>query len=179
MKKYCYILKISSFKNLGFFINKKLEKNLIQILNRAKNPIVILANPIVYLLMEKVIKSYSNKAIFIGQMHSSADFVFDSKGLYCVYPYIIKNKYPKLDKILFLSTAYSKQISEAYQIPTYKMGAIANPLPRYINVSNSETSFNKSIISFGVPIRCNIGFEAISPTKSKIVPEIIASPIAL
>ena len=130
------------------FFNKKLEKNLIQVLDRAKVPIVILANPIVYLLMEKVIKSYSNKAIFIGQMHSSADFVFDSKGLYCVYPYIIKNKYPKLDKILFLSTAYSKQISEAYQIPTYKMGAIANPLPRYINVSNSETSFNKSIISF-------------------------------
>lgn len=130
------------------FFNKKLEKNLIQVLDRAKDPIVILANPIVYLLMEKVIKSYSNKAIFIGQMHSSADFVFDSKGLYCVYPYIIKNKYPKLDKILFLSTAYSKQISEAYQIPTYKMGAIANPLPRYINVSNSETSFNKSIISF-------------------------------
>lgn len=121
---------------------------MIQVLDRAKDPIVILANPIVYLLMEKVIKSYSNKAIFIGQMHSSADFVFDSKGLYCVYPYIIKNKYPKLDKILFLSTAYSKQISEAYQIPTYKMGAIANPLPRYINVSNSETSFNKSIISF-------------------------------
>lgn len=130
------------------FFNKKLEKNLIQVLDRAKAPIVILANPIVYLLMEKVIKSYSNKAIFIGQMHSSADFVFDSKGLYYVYPYIIKSKYPKLDKILFLSTAYSKQISEAYQIPTYKMGAIANPLPRYINVSNSETSFNKSIISF-------------------------------
>lgn len=130
------------------FFNKKLEKNLIQVLDRAKDPIVILANPIVYLLMEKVIKSYSNKAIFIGQMHSSADFVFDSKGLYCVYPYIIKNKYPKLDKILFLSTAYSKQISEAYQIPTYKMGAIANPLPRYINVSTSETGFAKSIISF-------------------------------
>ena len=130
------------------FFYKKLEKNLIQVLDRAKAPIVILANPIVYLLMEKVIKSYSNKAIFIGQMHSSADFVFDSKGLYYVYPYIIKSKYPKLDKILFLSTAYSKQISEAYQIPTYKMGAIANPLPRYINVSNSETSFNKSIISF-------------------------------
>ena len=130
------------------FITKKLEKSLIQVLDRAKNPIVILANPIVYLLMEKVIKSYSSKAIFIGQMHSSADFVFDSKGLYSVYPYLIKNKYPKLDKILFLSTAYSKQISEVYQIPIKKMGAIANPLPRYINISNSETSFNKSIISF-------------------------------
>jgi exopolysaccharide phosphotransferase SCO2592 len=130
------------------FINKKLEKSLIQVLDRAKDPIVILANPIVYLLMEKVIKSYSNKAIFIGQMHSSADFVFDSKGLYYVYPYIIKNKYPKLDKILFLSTAYSKQISEAYQIPIKKMGAIANPLPRYIKDSNSEINFDKSIISF-------------------------------
>ncbi|VTT07775.1 Glycosyl transferase, group 1 [Streptococcus gordonii] len=130
------------------FFNKKLEKSLIQVLDRAKDPIVILANPIVYLLMEKVIKSYSNKAIFIGQMHSSADFVFDSKGLYYVYPYIIKNKYPKLDKILFLSTAYSKQISEAYQIPIKKMGAIANPLPRYIKDSNSEINFDKSIISF-------------------------------
>ena len=111
-------------------ITKKLEKNLIQVLEKAKNPIVILANPIVYLLMERVIKLYSNTVIFIGQMHSSADFVFDSKGLYSIYPYIIKNKYPKLDKILFLSEDYSKKISEAYQIPLKKMGAIANPLPR-------------------------------------------------
>ena len=130
------------------FITKKLEKNLIQVLEKAKNPIVILANPIVYLLMERVIKLYSNTVIFIGQMHSSADFVFDSKGLYSIYPYIIKNKYPKLDKILFLSDDYSKKISEVYQIPLKKLGAIANPLPRYINISNSGTSFNKSIISF-------------------------------
>lgn len=130
------------------FITKKLEKNLIQVLEKAKNPIVILANPIVYLLMERVIKLYSNTVIFIGQMHSSADFVFDSKGLYSIYPYIIKNKYPKLDKILFLSEDYSKKISEAYQIPLKKMGAIANPLPRYINISNSVGSFDKSIISF-------------------------------
>ena len=130
------------------FITKKLEKSLIQVLDRAKDPIVILANPIVYLLMERVIKLYSDTVIFIGQMHSSADFVFDSKGLYSVYPYLIKNKYPKLDKILFLSNAYSKQISEAYQIPIKKMGAIANPLPRYINISTSETGFAKSIISF-------------------------------
>jgi glycosyltransferase len=130
------------------FITKKLEKNLIQVLEKAKNPIVILANPIVYLLMERVIKLYSNTVIFIGQMHSSADFVFDSKGLYSIYPYIIKNKYPKLDKILFLSEDYSKKISEAYQIPLKKLGAIANPLPRYINISNSVGSFDKSIISF-------------------------------
>lgn len=130
------------------FIAKKLEKNLIQVLEKAKNPIVILANPIVYLLMERVIKLYSNTVIFIGQMHSSADFVFDSKGLYSIYPYIIKNKYPKLDKILFLSEDYSKKISEAYQIPLKKLGAIANPLPRYINISNSVGSFDKSIISF-------------------------------
>ena len=130
------------------FITKKLEKNLIQVLENAKNPIVILANPIVYLLMERVIKLYSNTVIFIGQMHSSADFVFDSKGLYSIYPYIIKNKYPKLDKILFLSEDYSKKISEAYQIPLKKLGAIANPLPRYINISNSVGSFDKSIISF-------------------------------
>lgn len=130
------------------FINKKLEKNLIQVLDKAKNPIVILANPIVYLLMEKVIKSYSNQAIFIGQMHSSADFVFDSKGLYSIYPYIIKHKYPKLDKILFLSSDYSKKISEAYHIPFKKMEAIANPLPRYINISNIEGIFDKSTISF-------------------------------
>lgn len=130
------------------FITKKLEKNLIQVLEKAKNPIVILANPIVYLLMERVIKLYSNTVIFIGQMHSSADFVFDSKGLYSIYPYIIKNKYPKLDKILFLSEDYSKKISEAYQIPLKKLGAIANPLPRYINISNGVGSFDKSIISF-------------------------------
>ena len=125
------------------FFSKKLDTILSDLLAKSKNPMVILANPIVYLLME-----FSNRAFFIGQMHSSADFVLECKGIYKVYPYIIKNKYPKLDCIMFLSDSYSELISHHYKIPLEKFVAITNPLPRYIEVSENDYQKKSKIISF-------------------------------
>ena len=130
------------------YYSKKLEKELTVLLSQSKNPMVILANPIVYLLMEKSLKKFSNTAFFIGQMHSSADFVLECKGIYKVYPYIIKNKYPKLDCIMFLSDSYSEVISNHYNIPLEKFVAITNPLPRYIKVSEVLDNEKSKVISF-------------------------------
>ena len=130
------------------FFSKKLDTILSDLLAKSKNPMVILANPIVYLLMEKSLKKFSNHAFFIGQMHSSADFVLECKGLYKVYPYIIKNKYPKLDCIMFLSDSYSELISQHYKIPLEKFVAITNPLPRYIEASENDYQEKSKIISF-------------------------------
>lgn len=133
------------------FFSKKLEKKLTDILSQSKETIVILANPIVYLLMEKSLKEFSNIAFFIGQMHSSADFVLECKGIYKVYPYIIKNKYPKLDCMMFLSNSYSEVISNHYNIPLKKFVAIPNPLPRYIEVSEESEELRQeksTVISF-------------------------------
>ena len=130
------------------YYSKKLEKELTVLLSQSKNPMVILANPIVYLLMEKSLKKFSNCAFFIGQMHSSADFVLKCKGIYKVYPYIIKNKYPKLDCIMFLSDSYSEVISNHYNIPLEKFVAITNPLPRYIKVSEVLDNEKSKVISF-------------------------------
>lgn len=130
------------------FFSKKLEKKLTDILSQSKETIVILANPIVYLLMEKSLKEFSNTAFFIGQMHSSADFVLECKGIYKVYPYIIKNKYPKLDCMMFLSNSYSEVISNHYNIPLKKIVAIPNPLPRYIEVSEELRQEKSTVISF-------------------------------
>lgn len=130
------------------FFSKKLEKKLTDILSQSKETIVILANPIVYLLMEKSLKEFSNIAFFIGQMHSSADFVLECKGIYKVYPYIIKNKYPKLDCMMFLSNSYSEVISNHYNIPLKKFVAITNPLPRYIKVSEVLDKEKSKVISF-------------------------------
>lgn len=133
------------------FFSKKLEKKLTDILSQSKETIVILANPIVYLLMEKSLKEFSNTAFFIGQMHSSADFVLECKGIYKVYPYIIKNKYPKLDCMMFLSNSYSEVISNHYNIPLKKIVAIPNPLPRYIEVSEESEELRQeksTVISF-------------------------------
>lgn len=85
-------------------------------LSKNNDAIVILANPIVYLLMDNIIRKWRDSATFIGQMHSSAEFVLDSQGLYSVYPFIIKHFYPKLDKILFLTPEDSKIIQDAYAI---------------------------------------------------------------
>lgn len=130
------------------FFSKKLEKKLTDILSQSKETIVILANPIVYLLMEKSLKEFSNTAFFIGQMHSSADFVLECKGIYKVYPYIIKNKYPKLDCMMFLSNSYSEVISNHYNIPLEKFVAITNPLPRYIGESENDYQEKSKVISF-------------------------------
>lgn len=130
------------------YYSKKLEKELTVLLSQSKNPMVILANPIVYLLMEKSLKKFSNTAFFIGQMHSSADFVLECKGIYKVYPYIIKNKYTKLDCIMFLSNSYSEVISNHYNIPLEKFVAITNPLPRYIKVSEVLDKEKSKVISF-------------------------------
>lgn len=130
------------------YYSKKLEKELTVLLSQSKNPMVILANPIVYLLMENSLKKFSNRAFFIGQMHSSADFVLECKGIYKVYPYIIKNKYPKLDCIMFLSDSYSEVISNHYNIPLEKFVAITNPLPRYIKVSEVLDNEKSKVISF-------------------------------
>lgn len=130
------------------YYSKKLEKELTVLLSQSKNPMVILANPIVYLLMEKSLKKFSNTAFFIGQMHSSADFVLECKGIYKVYPYIIKNKYTKLDCIMFLSDSYSEVISNHYNIPLEKFVAITNPLPRYIKVSEVLDKEKSKVISF-------------------------------
>lgn len=130
------------------FLSKKLDTILSDLLSRSNKPIVILANPIVYLLMEKSLKKFSNTAFFIGQMHSSADFVLECKGIYKVYPYIIKNKYPKLDCMMFLSDSYSKVISNHYNIPLEKFVAITNPLPRYIEESENDYQEKSKVISF-------------------------------
>lgn len=130
------------------YFSKKLEKELTDLLSQSQDPIIILANPIVYLLMGKTFKNFSNNTIFIGQMHSSADFVLECKGLYKVYPYIIKNKYPKLDCIMFLSDSYSELISQHYKIPLEKFVAITNPLPRYIEASENDYQEKSKIISF-------------------------------
>lgn len=130
------------------YLSKKLEKELTDLLSQSQDPIIILANPIVYLLMGKTFKNFSNNTIFIGQMHSSADFVLECKGIYKVYPYIIKNKYPKLDCIMFLSDSYSEVISNHYNIPLEKFVAIPNPLPRYIKVSEELHQEKSKVISF-------------------------------
>ena len=130
------------------YLSKKLEKELTDLLSQSQDPIIILANPIVYLLMGKTFKNFSNNTIFIGQMHSSADFVLECKGIYKVYPYIIKNKYPKLDCIMFLSDSYSEVISNHYNIPLEKFVAITNPLPRYIKVSEVLDKEKSKVISF-------------------------------
>ncbi|MDG3131781.1 glycosyltransferase [Streptococcus suis] len=130
------------------FISKKLSNILEDKLNRNKDTIIILANPIVYLLMENVIKRWKERAVFIGQMHSSADFVLNSKGLYSVYPFIIKHFYPKLDKILFLTPEDSKIIQDSYSIDSDRLGAIGNPLPNYIYRDIHSVDISKSIISF-------------------------------
>lgn len=130
------------------FLSKKLNTILSDLLSKSNKPIVILANPIVYLLMENSLKKFSNTAFFIGQMHSSADFVLECKGIYKVYPYIIKNKYPKLDCMMFLSDSYSEVISNHYNIPLKKFVAIPNPLPNYIEVSEESHQEKSTIISF-------------------------------
>lgn len=130
------------------YFSKKLEKELTDLLSQSQDPIIILANPIVYLLMGKTFKNFSNNTIFIGQMHSSADFVLECKGIYKVYPYIIKNKYPKLDCIMFLSDSYSEVISNHYNISLEKFVAIPNPLPRYIKVSEELHQEKSKVISF-------------------------------
>ncbi|HFU4377744.1 TPA: glycosyltransferase [Streptococcus suis] len=135
-----------------FFVEKLFSKKLNTILeeklNQNKDTIVILANPIVYLLMDNVIRKWKGSATFIGQMHSSADFVLDSRGLYLVYPLIIKHFYPKLDKILFLTPEDSKIIQDAYAIEAAKMGAIGNPLPNYIHKDKQLVNINNKVISF-------------------------------
>ena len=128
--------------------SKKLDTILSDLLSKSNKPIVILANPIVYLLMEKSLKKFSNTAFFIGQMHSSADFVLECKGIYKVYPYIIKNKYPKMDCMMFLSDSYSEVISNHYNIPLEKFVAITNPLPRYIGESENDYQEKSKVISF-------------------------------
>ena len=128
--------------------SKKLDTILSDLLSKSNKPIVILANPIVYLLMEKSLKKFSNTAFFIGQMHSSADFVLECKGIYKVYPYIIKNKYPKMDCMMFLSDSYSEVISNHYNIPLEKFVAITNPLPRYIGDSENDYQEKSKVISF-------------------------------
>ncbi len=130
------------------FLSKKLDTILSDLLSKSNKPIVILANPIVYLLMENSLKKFSNTAFFIGQMHSSADFVLECKGIYKVYPYIIKNKYPKLDCMMFLSDSYSEVISNHYNISLEKFVAIPNPLPRYIKVSEESHQEKSKVISF-------------------------------
>lgn len=130
------------------FFDKKLEKIIEDKLIQSENPILILANPIVYLLMEQCIKKWKNRAVFIGQMHSSSSFVLDCKGIYAVYPYIISQKYPNLDQILFLTESDAAVIQEYYQLPKDKMGAIPNPLPNYLVDSNVKHSPKKQLLSF-------------------------------
>lgn len=135
-----------------FFVEKLFSKKLNNILedklSKNNDAIVILANPIVYLLMDNIIRKWRDSATFIGQMHSSADFVLDSRGLYLVYPLIIKHFYPKLDKILFLTPEDSKIIQDAYAIDAAKMGAIGNPLPNYIHKDKQLVNINNKVISF-------------------------------
>ncbi|HEM3527080.1 glycosyltransferase [Streptococcus suis] len=135
-----------------FFVEKIFSKKLNNILedklSKNNDAIVILANPIVYLLMDNIIRKWRDSATFIGQMHSSADFVLDSRGLYLVYPFIIKHFYPKLDKILFLTPEDSKIIQDAYAIDAAKMGAIGNPLSNYIQKNEQLVNVNNKVISF-------------------------------
>lgn len=135
-----------------FFVEKIFSKKLNNILedklSKNNDAIVILANPIVYLLMDNIIRKWRDSATFIGQMHSSADFVLDSRGLYLVYPFIIKHFYPKLDKILFLTPEDSNIIQDTYAIDSAKMGAIGNPLPNYIHKDNQLVNINNKVISF-------------------------------
>lgn len=127
-------------KKLNFILEDKLRKN--------NDAIVILANPIVYLLMDKIIRKWRGSVTFIGQMHSSAKFVLDSQGLYSVYPFIIKHFYPKLDKILFLTQEDSTIIQDSYLIDSAKMGAIGNPLSNYIHKNEQLVNVNSKVISF-------------------------------
>ncbi|HFI0116586.1 TPA: glycosyltransferase [Streptococcus suis] len=135
-----------------FFVEKLFSKKLNNILedklSKNNDAIVILANPIVYLLMDNIIRKWRDSATFIGQMHSSAEFVLDSQGLYSVYPFIIKHFYPKLDKILFLTPEDSRIIQDAYTIDSAKMGAIANPLSNYIHKNEQLVNVNNKVISF-------------------------------
>ncbi|CYU38479.1 glycosyltransferase [Streptococcus suis] len=135
-----------------FFVEKIFSKKLNNILedklSKNNDAVVILANPIVYLLMDNIIRKWRDSATFIGQMHSSADFVLDSRGLYLVYPFIIKHFYPKLDKILFLTPEDSKIIQDAYAIDAAKMGAIGNPLPNYIHKDMQLVNIDNRVISF-------------------------------
>ncbi|MBL6439431.1 glycosyltransferase [Streptococcus suis] len=135
-----------------FFVEKLFSKKLNNILedklSKNNDAIVILANPIVYLLMDNIIRKWRDSATFIGQMHSSAEFVLDSQGLYSVYPFIIKHFYPKLDKILFLTPEDSRIIQDAYTIDSAKMGAIGNPLSNYIHKNEQLVNVNNKVISF-------------------------------
>lgn len=130
------------------YLHRKLEKKLMELLDQVESATVILTNPIVYLLMEKIIKDYKNRVTFIGQMHASADFVLECKRLYAVYPYIIKNKYKYLDHILFLTEGDAEKISHEYQIPREQISAIANPIPRQSPRQFNRSEVNENEIAF-------------------------------
>lgn len=130
------------------YLHRKLEKTLRELLEPLDTATVILTNPVVYLLMEKVIKDYKDKVTFIGQMHSSADYVFECKGAFKVYPYIIKNKYKYLHHVLFLTKGDAARVAEAYQFPSQQVSAIANPISKEKNYQFDRTLVNENEVVF-------------------------------
>lgn len=130
------------------YLHRKLEKTLRKMLDSLDTATVILTNPVVYLLMEKVIKDYNHKVTFIGQMHNSADYVFECKGAFKVYPYIIKNKYRYLDHVLFLTNGDAERVALAYQFPSQQVSAIANPISKEKHYQFDRTVVNENEIVF-------------------------------
>ncbi|MGL5042388.1 MAG: glycosyltransferase [Culicoidibacterales bacterium] len=126
-------------------VTKRSSKEVQKIIDQNSNPIVIITNPLVYLFFKDINTSKVKKVI--AQMHSSADFLLQGRGLSKAYKFLVERYYMRPDLILMLTQ------EDAQVVGTYfkweHVSYIYNPLPITKTKPKCSPLENKQVVFAG------------------------------
>lgn len=127
------------------FITHKSAKKIQAIIDNREKPIIIVVNPLSYILLKNV--DLTNADQVLGQMHSSASFLFYNNGIYKAYLYFVKKYYGTLDKFLFLTEQDAQEATTL--LGWNNISYVANPLPFENNAGQLAPLKAKRLIMVG------------------------------
>lgn len=127
------------------FVTRKSAKKIQKIIDAKKEPIVIITNPLVYVFVKDV--DFTNAAMVIGQIHTSADFILHKRGMYQAYKYFIKKYYADLSQVLLLSREDAQEIAAYFHFS--HVSSIPNPINLQVSIDLSKIKKKKKIVILG------------------------------